>query len=443
MRADRATGRPAARPTSTRGPHGRPTPTETRSRRRARPPRRLAGHPGGGRTEHRIRGPQQGSAAPARDLPGEHAPRARGDPAGRRHHPQRVLLRRVGGYPGVPPEGHRHGQQAAHPPGRPAGSQGGGRQRPDRGRRGRRAGQRDVRGHGRTGRGLSHPPGPPVDPARPAPRAGPAVRRPGARRVARRDRHGRLAGPGRPQHRGQARRRRAQGRDADAPSAVGHGAPPRPLRGGRRLRLGRGHRLRGDRGGDHDPGPDPRPGPAGRAPGRRARPLAHPPRRQRAGRGRCRVGRGRQRPGGRRRRLRPAGRPGPGPHAPAQAGLSPGDPAGGPPRDPAPGGRRGPGPHHRGRRAGPGRVRLRRGRRPGRHQLRSMPASRRSTMRARRSTRSSGRASTSSRTPPRRPWSCSPAPTRTWPRPRRPTSAPGSSIRSGPRSWPGSTGCTA
>ena len=58
-----------------------------------------------------------------------------GDPPGGRDHPQRVLLRRVGRDPRVPPEGHRDGQQAAHPPGRPARAQVGRRRRPDRRRR--------------------------------------------------------------------------------------------------------------------------------------------------------------------------------------------------------------------------------------------------------------------------------------------------------------------
>ena len=100
-----------------------------------------------------------------------------GDPAGRRDDPQRVLLRRVGRDPGLPPEGDRDGQQAAGPPGRPARAQVDRRQRPDRDRRGRRPRQRDVRRDGRAGRGLPDPPGAPLDAARPAPRARPAVRR--------------------------------------------------------------------------------------------------------------------------------------------------------------------------------------------------------------------------------------------------------------------------
>ena len=48
-----------------------------------------------------------------------------------------------------------------------------------------------------------------------------------------------------PERHGQARRGRAQGRDAHAPPAVGHGAPPPSVRRGWRRRERRGHRLRG------------------------------------------------------------------------------------------------------------------------------------------------------------------------------------------------------
>ena len=150
--------------------------------------------------------------------------------------------------------------------------------------RGRRPRQRDVRRDGRAGGGLPHPPGPPLDPARPAPRARPAVERPGARRLARRDHGRRLARPDLPEHRRASRRRRAQGRDADAPPAVGDGAPARPVPRRRRVRLGRGDRVRGDRGRADDPCPDARAGPPGRAPGRRPGPLPDPARRQRPGR---------------------------------------------------------------------------------------------------------------------------------------------------------------
>ena len=105
-----------------------------------------------------------------------------------------------------------------------------------------------------------------------------------------------------PEHRGQARPRRAQGRDGHAPPAVGDGAPPPALRGGRRDRQRRGDRLRGDRGRADDPRPDAGPGPAGRAARRCSGPLADPARRQRAGRRGRGVRRGRQRPEGRRRR---------------------------------------------------------------------------------------------------------------------------------------------
>ena len=213
-----------------------------------------------------------------------HAPRARGDPPGRRDDPQRVLLRRVGRDPGLPPEGDRDRQQAAGPPGRPARAQVDRRQRADRGRRGGRPRQRDVRGDGRAGRGLPDPPGPAVDAARPAPRARPAVGRPRARRLARRGLGRRFARARLAQRHRQARRRRAQGRDADAPPAVGDGAPPPPVRGRRRLRQRRRDRLRGDRGVVDGAGPDARPGPPVRAARRRPGPLADPARRQRPGR---------------------------------------------------------------------------------------------------------------------------------------------------------------
>ena len=145
------------------------------------------------------------------------------------------------------------------------------RQRPDRDRRRRRPRQRDVRGDGRAGRGLPDPPGAPVDAARPASRARPALRRPRAGRLAGRDLGRRFARPRLAQRHRQARRRRAQGRDADAPPAVGDGAPPPPVRGGRRLGQRRRDRLRGDRGVVDQPRPDARPGPAGRAARRRTR----------------------------------------------------------------------------------------------------------------------------------------------------------------------------
>ena len=218
------------------------------------------------------------------------APRARGDAPGGRDDPERVLLRRVGRDPGLPPEGDRDGQQAARPPGGPARAQDDRRQRPDRHRRRGRARQRDVRRDGRAGRGLPDPPGPPLDPARPASRARPAVGRPRAGRLAGRDLGRRFARARLPERRGQARPRRAQGRDADPPPAVGDGAPPPPVRGRGRLRQRRGDRLRGDRGVVDEPGADAssrsaRPEPLAGAPG----PLADPARRQRPGRGDGRV----------------------------------------------------------------------------------------------------------------------------------------------------------
>ena len=104
------------------------------------------------------------------------APRPRGDAPRRRDDPERVLLRRVGRDPRLPPEGDRDRQQAARPPGRPARPQDDRRERADRRRRGGRPRQRDVRGDRRAGRGLPHPPGAPVDAPGPASRARPAGR---------------------------------------------------------------------------------------------------------------------------------------------------------------------------------------------------------------------------------------------------------------------------
>ena len=110
-------------PPNTRGPDGRSTPDEARRRRRARPPPRLAGHARRRRAERRFRRALEGPALPARDLAHLVAPRPRGDAPRRRDDPQRVLLRRVGRDPGLPPEGDRDRQQAARPPGRPARAQ--------------------------------------------------------------------------------------------------------------------------------------------------------------------------------------------------------------------------------------------------------------------------------------------------------------------------------
>ena len=124
--------------------------------------------------------------------------------------------------------------------------------------------------HRRAGRGLPHPPGAPVDPARPAPRPRPAVARARARRLARRDLRRRPARPRLPERRRPARRRRAQGRDGHAPPAVGDGAPPRTVPGRRRRRQRRRDRVRGDR-------VAPTPAAAALVPVRPAEPLAGTP----------------------------------------------------------------------------------------------------------------------------------------------------------------------
>ena len=175
-------------------------------------------------------------------------------------------------------------EQAAGPPGRPARPQVERRERADRRRGGGRARQRDVRRDGRAGGGLSHPPGAALDPAGSPARPRAAGRRARARRLARRGRGRRLARAHLPERHVQAGRRRAQGRDAHAPPAVGDGAPAPPVRGGRRLRQRRGHRLRGVRGLGHVQGADARAGEAGRTAGRRSGPQPDPAGRQRRGR---------------------------------------------------------------------------------------------------------------------------------------------------------------
>ena len=241
--------------------------------------------------------------------------------------------------------------------------------------------QRDVRRDGRAGRGLPHPPGPPLDAARPAPRARPAVRRARAGRLARRDLGRRLARPGlartssrklgpdelkdamltlHPQSAMEHLHHRFVAADgAGSDGAIAFEATevsataPRTLAG---------------------------PGQARRAARRRPGPLADPARRQRPGGGAAGQRRGRAA-----RRSRPAApssgvvAPAPGPHAAAQAGLSAGHAARLAARDPAPGRARAPRPRRGRRRARPGRVRVRRDRHRSRPSARSTPARRRST----------------------------------------------------------------
>ena len=140
---------------------------------------------------------------------------------------------------------------------------------PDRRRGRRRPRPRAVRRDRRPGRGLPHPPGPPVDAARPQPRARPAGRGPRARGLARRAQRRRLAVPRVRERRRQGRDGRPQGRARHAPSAVGDRAPPRAVRRGRRLGQRRRARVRGERGRRDAQGQDAGPGPARRAAGRR------------------------------------------------------------------------------------------------------------------------------------------------------------------------------
>ena len=238
---------------------------------------------------------------------------------------------------GLAPGGRRRG------PGRRGG---GGRPRP-----------RALRRHRRSGRGLPHPPGPPLHPARPEPGARAPRRRPGAGGLARRAPGGRLAQPRLGQRDGQDRVRRPQGRPRHAPPAVGDRASPRAVRGRGRQGVGRRVRLRGQRGGGHLQGPVARAGPPGRAPRRRTRQGPHPAGRLRRRRRRRRGRRGRQGTRRGRQRLRALRLADPGHAAATQARIAQGHGGDEPHGDPATRGRRRPRLHRRGRRARPGRVR--------------------------------------------------------------------------------------
>ena len=110
---------------------------------------------------------------------------------------------------------------------------------------------------------------------------GPAQRRgPLGRRVARRDLRRRRPGRGVTQRDRDGRHRGAQERRADAASAGRGGAPPPPVRGFRRCRLGQHHRRRGQ--GADEPPPRPRrrrqpPTPTGTCPRQGRRPSARRP----------------------------------------------------------------------------------------------------------------------------------------------------------------------
>ena len=180
--------------------------------------------------------PLEGPPLPARDLDGSRRRRAQeATRLAAETIRERVLLRRVGRDPGLPREGDRvANKRLAHQRER-LGLHGTADNGPigigDR----RRPRQRAVRRDDRAGRGLPDPPGPPVDPARPAPRARPADRRSRAGRLARRDLGRRLARP-------RLAERRSAGSAPDELKdamvtlhpAVGDGAPPPPLRRGRR-----------------------------------------------------------------------------------------------------------------------------------------------------------------------------------------------------------------
>ena len=157
-------------------------------------------------------------------------------------------------------------QAAGHEP-RAAGPRGR-RGRPDRARRRRRPGQRALRHHGRarsrptwsTRRPALTLPDPHRERGLPADDLAP-------RRLARRDRRRRHAGPRLAEHQAAARDRRAEGRHQHAPPAGGDGAGPPPLRGGRRHGQRRRDRDRGGRGLVDQPARPPRPGPPTRAAG--------------------------------------------------------------------------------------------------------------------------------------------------------------------------------
>ena len=234
----------------------------------------------------------------------------RGDAPRRRDDPQRVLLRRVGRDPRLHPEGDHDREQAARPPGGPARPEVHRRQRPDRHRAwpSCAATRCTSRRSARPRRTSSARPG-----SRPSPtRTGSAACRRATRagRLARRDLGRRLARAGLPERRREARPRRAQGRDAHAPPAIGDGAPPPPVRRRRRRRQRRRDRVRGRRGLRDRPRTLAGPGQAAGAARRRPGPLADPARRQRPGGGAGRQRGRRERQGRGRRRLRPRRRSG-------------------------------------------------------------------------------------------------------------------------------------
>ena len=253
---------------------GPPDPDEARCRPRRRARARFARYRRPRRAARRRPDADEGPPLPARHVASPGSARPGGDAPHRGLDPERVLLRRIGRDPGLPRQGDPGREQAAEPcprarrpRQRPGPHRGGARGRPR---------QRAVRLHRRTGGGVSQPRGAAVDAARSAPRPRPALARPRAGRLARRDQRRRPAHARLAEHRRGPRRGGAQGRARHAPSPVGRGAPddalPRRRRNGQRWRPGhRGGRDRGlarrRRAG---------PGPAGRAAGRCPGPLADP-----------------------------------------------------------------------------------------------------------------------------------------------------------------------
>ena len=222
------------------------------------------------------------------------APRARGDPARRRDDPQRVLLRRVGGHPGLPPEGDRAPPTSGWPTSATARAQA----RPD-GNGPIGIGVAVVRGNElyvatvgpaeayliRQAR-LSTLPDPHRERGLPSPTSSPTSGAARSRSATRSSSSRPTSSPGWAPTSSRTRWSRSTRSRRWSTSTTGSWPPT-----GRQRRR---DRVRGDRGRADTEGPDAGPGPPGGAAGRRPRPLAHPARRQRAGR---RVGRDAAPPG--------------------------------------------------------------------------------------------------------------------------------------------------
>ena len=251
--------------------------------RRARPRARLARHSRRRRADDRRDRPLEGPPLPDRDLDGrrrraaQEATQLAADTIRGEYYYDESAGIRVCIEKAIASANKRLSHQRER-----LGLHGDRRQRADRDRHRRRPRQRAVRRDGRAGRGLPDPPGPPVDAARPASRARPADRATSSPTSG--------AARSRSATRSSSSRRTSMTRlgpdelkDAmvtlHPQSAMEHLHHRFLAADGTRQR--RDDRVRGDRGRVDPRDADARPGPAGRAAGRRARPLADPARRQR------------------------------------------------------------------------------------------------------------------------------------------------------------------